>query len=77
MKLYISHSATGANLAARGEPIPAQEWFIVEPRDDPEMLARQVESLRDPRGRGRTVIEIELVDQLSDEPPRHVVLKVL
>jgi hypothetical protein len=49
--LYISHGAGTGHSDPAG---PAVDWFIVEPRTDPE---RAVESLR---RAGRTVIEVQV-----------------
>jgi hypothetical protein len=53
VKLYLSH---GAGSGHHPDPTAATvDWFIVEPRDDPEALAQQVDRLR--RG-GRTVMPL-------------------
>lgn len=54
MKLYLSHGGI-----TRGRP-EEHVWFIVEPRDESERLARELESLRRV---GRTVLEID-----TDQP---------
>ena len=53
--LYVSHGAgTGNHLPPGDQTV---DWFIVEPRDDPERLAAQVETLR---RSGRTVVELSV-----------------
>lgn len=54
--LYISHGA-GSGIHTGDLEQVTTDWFIVEPRDDPERLARQVKSLRQT---GRTVIELNI-----------------
>lgn len=49
VRLYVSHSAPSLGGTV--------EWFIVEPRDEPEQLALQVDSLR---RQGRTVRELSV-----------------
>lgn len=51
--LYLSHGAGSGHY-----PVPYDatvDWFIVEPRNDPERLTQQVQRLREC---GRTVIEV-------------------
>ncbi len=50
VRLYLSHGAGSGHSDPNG---PAVDWFIVEPREDPE---QQVASLR---RHGRTVVCIE------------------
>jgi len=58
-RIFISHGAGTGHGDPKG---PCVDWFIVEPRDEPVMLAKQVESLR---RAGRAVIELE-VEPYSD-----------
>jgi hypothetical protein len=59
VRLYISH---GANSGGHIDGPPWVDWFIVEPRHDPE---RQVESLRNG---GRTVIALDVEPYYGVDP---------
>ena len=51
----MTHISHGAGIPNQPRSESMVDWFIVEPRDDPDRLAAQVDSLR---RAGRTVREI-------------------
>jgi hypothetical protein len=64
--IYLSHSAD-----KHDDP----DWWIVEPRDDPHALARQIHSLLS-AGRGRTVLRIDVGPLPSGYWPHERVTRV-
>jgi hypothetical protein len=51
VRLYISHGAGSGHADPDG---PQVDWFIVEPRDNPEQAAGRL------RAHGRTVVQVDV-----------------